>query len=158
MTMATYILYSKTLMLEITTKIFTYIVYIILLILISLFFAHLSIMTTEPIYIPELCLEIVLLILFLDSWWSKTPTVIRIMMIGADTIAIEEFLRSLALRHEWIPSMVYHVAIILVLSVHLIIKLIETVKEVQKCISEFYEEDSKDVPLSSVMISQIPLA
>lgn len=27
----------------------------------------------------------------------------------------------------------------------------------KRCIGEFYEDESKDVPLSNVMISQIPL-
>ena len=62
--------------------------YIVLLLLIILFFAHLSIMTIAPIYMPELCLEILILILLLDCWWAKTPTLLQIIMIGGDTIAI----------------------------------------------------------------------
>jgi hypothetical protein len=83
-----FILYGKTLMLEMTTKMFKFITYIILVLLIILFFAHLTIVATEPIYLPELSLEIVVIINFLDCWWSKTPNFLLILMIVMDIIAI----------------------------------------------------------------------
>ena len=96
--MMTYILYSKTIMIEASSKIYRYIVYIIIMLLIIVFFAHLSIMASPAIYMPELVLEIAILILILDSWWTKTPILVRILMIGTDIILIEEFIRFLALK------------------------------------------------------------
>lgn len=136
---------------------FKYTVYILISLLLIVFLAHLSIMTIKTIYLPELCLEFIVIIIFANFWWVETPSILLILMILADIISIEELSRNLVLKSP--PTSVFATRIILIIVIggHLCIKIYQMVGGLRRCIGEFYEDEGKDVPLSNVMISQIPL-
>ena len=46
---------------------------------------------------------------------------------------------------------------IILLAAHLIINTYYLIQDLRSCAREFYEDEGKDVPLSNIMISQIPL-
>ena len=152
-----YIFFAKSLRLEIVTTMFKYTVYIIMSIMIIIFLAHMAVMTMKAIYLPEFCLEICMILVFCNCWWVQTPTALRVLMIIADVIAIEELSRNLVYKSPPVGVFVARIIVILLVAVHGGCKVWEFGKDVKRCVGEFYEDEGKDVPLSNVMISQIPL-
>lgn len=49
------------------------------------------------------------------------------------------------------------IILIILVTAHLIVNIYNLIKDLRSCAREFYEDEGKDVPLSNVMISQIPL-
>lgn len=155
--LATFVLYARTLIIERENRMLGNIIYIVLALLVIFFLAHLAIMTKEPIYSPELCLEILVLINLLDTWWGSTPIFLHIAMIVIDTITVEEFIREMV-TYKLSPAILfYRIMVCLLVGTHLTIKGYQMVGQISKCFREFYDDECKDTPLSNIMISQIPI-
>lgn len=128
-----FVLCAKTLIIDRPNKMFIFSTYIILVILFIVFFAHLAIITEASIYLPELCLEILIIVILLDMWWATTPIFLHLTMIAGDIIAIEEFIRRMIVRKQPTGLIVYRVIVCFIILVHLVIKGAQMVSQVRKC-------------------------
>lgn len=49
------------------------------------------------------------------------------------------------------------IILIILVAAHLFVNIYNLIKDLRSCARELYEEEGKDIPLSNIMISQIPL-
>lgn len=96
--------------------------------IVMIFLAHLSVMTMKPIYLPELCLEIAILLILVDCWWVKTPALLQVLMIAADVISIEELARSLVMKPPPKEVLGIRIVLIVIVAVHLCFKIWQLIK------------------------------
>ena len=141
-----------------------YSIYIVFAVLVIVFLAHLKIMTEEPVYMPELCLEVLAVMVGLDVWWWEEgmPPGLGVLVAGMGVVTAEEFVREVVAGAGGgggggVGMRVYRVVVAVLVLMEVGVVGVGLWKQGRRCWGEIYGEGGKDVPLTSVMISQIPL-